>query len=123
MTFDVTLVGDAAIAALNARFRGKAQPTDVLSFPFQPENSRCEGLPPGFARFAGDIVISLETAWRNAVAERHAVQIELQQLVLHGALHLIGYDHEADDGEMNALELELRREFGIDGVRNARVLR
>lgn len=114
-TFDVTLVDDAAIAALNAQFRRKRRPTDVLSFPFEGEAAGA----PGFEGFAGDVVISLETARRNAAAEHHSLSTELHQLVLHGALHLAGYDHETDHGEMNELELSLRQSFGIEGRRES----
>lgn len=111
-TFDVTLVDDAAIALLNAQFRRKRGPTDVLSFPSEDETPGA----PGYEGFAGDVVISLETAQRNATAERHSLDTELRQLILHGALHLAGYDHEADQGEMNELELNLRQSLGIEGA-------
>lgn len=115
-SFDVTLVDDAAIAALNLRFRGKHGPTDVLSFPFE-DSAAPPALTPGFKGFAGDIVISLEAAKRNAAVERHPLGTELRQLILHGALHLAGYDHETDQGEMNELELNLRQSLGIEGGR------
>lgn len=113
-TFDVTLVDDAAIAALNAQFRGTHGPTDVLSFPFQDQTGSLVRAP-GFEGFAGDVVISLETARRNAAAERHSFSTELRQLILHGALHLAGFDHETDRGEMNELELKLRQSLQIEG--------
>ncbi|MGH9450394.1 MAG: rRNA maturation RNase YbeY [Terriglobia bacterium] len=112
--FDVTLVDDAAIAILNRDFRAKAAPTDVLSFPWQGG----PGFPARFGDFddfLGDIVISLDTAQRQATAERHSLRTEIEQLVLHGALHLLGYDHETDRGQMNVLELRLRRKLGIEG--------
>lgn len=116
--FDVTLVDDAEIKRLNAAFRGKTAPTDVLSFPWdnsKPVVPGAEGHSEELSGFLGDIVISVETARRNALREGHALRVEIQQLMLHGALHLRGYDHETDDGEMNALELRLRRQFGIEG--------
>jgi rRNA maturation RNase YbeY len=61
-----------------------------------------------FRNFLGDIVISVETARRNARAEGHSLKTEIQWLVLHGLLHLLGHDHDADHGEMTALELSLR---------------
>lgn len=115
--FDVTLVDDAKIAALNTRFRGKPGPTDVLSFPFQDERS-LPGGGPDFEGFIGDIVVSIEIARRSAAAERHSLGTELCQLILHGALHLAGYDHETDHGEMNELELTLRQRLQIEGGRD-----
>ena len=67
--------------------------------------------------FLGDIVISVETARRNARGEGHATLMEIRWLILHGVLHLLGYDHEVDDGEMTALELRLREQLGVDGGR------
>ncbi|MGH9470904.1 MAG: rRNA maturation RNase YbeY [Terriglobia bacterium] len=114
--FDVTLVDEAEIARLNLMFRGKNGPADVLSFPWQSEDR--SGIPEvagKLADFIGDVVISAPAARENAAREGHSVQIEIDQLILHGLLHLIGYDHEADCGEMNALELDLRRRLGIEG--------
>lgn len=115
--FDVTLTDDSEIAKLNREFRGKDTPTDVLSFPW-----RNDGGAPEFeggnemAGFLGDIVISVETARCNAAAERHSFETEIRQLILHGALHLAGYDHAIDQGEMNEVELRLRRVLGIEGL-------
>jgi probable rRNA maturation factor len=97
---DVALVltGDRAVRALNARYRGKDRPTDVLSFP----GGRTEAE-------LGDIVISVETAERNARAQRRTLAQELDVLALHGFLHVLGYDHETDDGTMDRLERRLRR--------------
>ncbi len=118
--FDVTLVDDRETKRLNRIFRKKTAPTDVLSFPW---NDGAEAAPPAmaakeFAGFLGDIVISVETARRNARREKHSLETEILQLILHGLLHLLGYDHETDDGEMNRLELELRRRLGIEGERS-----
>jgi probable rRNA maturation factor len=89
--------------SLNARFRGKNHATDVLSFP-----------GPGFVDgFAGDIAISLDIAARNAKVLRHSVFDETRILILHGLLHLAGYDHEADRGEMAQREKELRRDLAL----------
>jgi probable rRNA maturation factor len=94
----LVLSGDRALRALNARYRGKDRPTDVLSF---PGIGGREGL--------GDIVISVETAERNARSLGRTLAQELDVLALHGFLHVMGYDHETDDGEMERLERRLRR--------------
>ena len=89
--------------SLNSRFRGKNHATDVLSFP-----------PPGRDNgFAGDIAVSLDIAARNARALGHSLGQEVQILVLHGILHLAGYDHDGDQGEMAEREKRLRRRFGL----------
>ena len=69
----------------------------------------------GIANFLGDVVISVETARRNAAAEGHSTLNEIRWLILHGVLHLLGYDHEHDNGEMMALELALREQLGVAG--------
>ena len=94
----VVLTGDRAVRALNARYRGKDKPTDVLSFPGKGGH---EGI--------GDIVISVETAERNARGLGRTLPQELDVLTLHGFLHCLGYDHETDDGAMDRLEGRLRR--------------
>jgi probable rRNA maturation factor len=93
----LVLTGDRAVRALNARYRGKDRPTDVLSF---------EG---GAGSELGDIVISVETAARNAGEHRRTLAQELDVLALHGFLHVLGYDHETDEGTMDRLERRLRR--------------
>jgi probable rRNA maturation factor len=90
--------GDRFIRGLNARYRGKDKPTDVLSFP-----------GPGGSAGLGDVVVSVETASRNARARGVGLQRELAVLCLHGFLHALGYDHETDDGTMERLERRLRR--------------
>ncbi len=94
----LVLTGDRAVRALNARYRGKDKPTDVLSFP-----------GPGGEVGLGDIVISVDTAARNARAYGRSLPQELDVLALHGFLHVLGYDHETDDGTMDRLERRLRR--------------
>ena len=94
----LVLAGDRALRALNARYRGKDKPTDVLSFPSDDVHA---GL--------GDIVISVETAERNARELNRTLPQELDVLALHGFLHVLGYDHETDDGTMDRLEARLRR--------------
>ena len=88
---------------LNGRFRGKDRPTDVLSF---PAASSAKGL-------AGDIAVSLDIAAHNARLFGHSVSDEIRVLILHGILHLAGYDHEIDQGEMAKRETLLRRRFAL----------
>jgi probable rRNA maturation factor len=94
----LVLTGDRAVRTLNARYRGKDRATDVLSFP-----------GPGGSEGLGDIVISVETAARNARGLGRTLPQELDVLALHGFLHCLGYDHETDDGTMDRLEGRLRR--------------
>jgi probable rRNA maturation factor len=104
----VAFVSDRAMRELNRRWRGKTGTTDVLSFPSgQDEFEKAEGLS------LGDVVISAEQAARQAAEHGLDFEGEVAQLILHGLLHLCGYDHERDGGEMNALELKLRRRLGI----------
>jgi len=100
----VLVSGDEAIRSLNRRFRGKNVPTDVLSFP--------DGalLPEG-GRYLGDVAISLDTARRQAEARGWEVAREMETLLLHALIHLCGFDHEHDDGEMHRLEAALRQEL------------
>lgn len=100
----IVLVGDRAIRRLNREFRGADRPTDVLSFPFGEELE-----PEGSPLYLGDVIISLETARRQAARRKIPFRRELQNLILHGLLHLCGYDHETDQGEMRRLERRLRR--------------
>lgn len=104
----VVFVGDEAIKKLNREFRGKNSTTDVLSFPSEAETFEVENQDR-----LGDVVISVQRA--AAQARRHGLSFssEVKQLILHGLLHLCGYDHETDDGEMNRLELQIRRKLGI----------
>ncbi|MGH9356222.1 MAG: rRNA maturation RNase YbeY [Terriglobia bacterium] len=118
--FDVTLADDTETERLNRLFRKKAAPTDVLSFPWS-DNAGATPLPARaakeFAGFLGDVVISVEAARRSARREQRSFELEILQLILHGLLHLLGYDHETDRGEMNRLELDLRCHLGIAGRR------
>jgi probable rRNA maturation factor len=115
----VQLVNDAAMARLNWRYRRKRGPTDVLSFPASANGrgSRTSGarrvLHDPMSQYVGDIAISPETARRNARRASRPLQEELRILVLHGMIHLAGYDHETDDGQMNRLETRLRRRLGL----------
>jgi len=97
----VALVSDARVRRLNAKFRAKNSPTDVLSFPAEE---------PGFL---GEIVIASGVALRQARQAGHPIQVELRVLALHGLLHLLGYDHERDDGRMARVERRLRRKGGL----------
>jgi probable rRNA maturation factor len=104
----VAFVSDRLMRELNRRWRGKRGTTDVLSFPAaQEEFEKGEGLS------LGDVVVSVEQAARQAAEHGLDFEGEVRQLILHGLLHLCGYDHETDGGEMNALELRLRRRLGI----------
>ena len=98
----IAFVSDQKIRQLNRQFRGIDKATDVLSFPSDgPEGD------------LGDIAISVETAAAQAKDNGLSFENEIAQLILHGLLHLFGYDHETDNGEMNMLELRLRRKLGI----------
>lgn len=115
----MTLVDDTEIHRLNAAFRGKRKPTDVLSFPWQDGEREIPETPgENLSGFLGDVIISVEAARRNARMEGHSLLTEIQQLMLHGLLHLLGYDHETDRGEMNAMEMRLRQKLGIEGLRH-----
>ena len=104
----IAFVSDRAMRELNGRWRGKRGTTDVLSFPAgQDEFEKVEGL------MLGDVVISVEQAARQAAEHGLEFDEEIAQLILHGVLHLCGYDHETDQGEMNRLEMRLRRRLGI----------
>lgn len=111
--FSIAFVSDRRMKELNSFFRGKATTTDVLSFPHEPDEF--EHLTPEdkTLTFLGDIVISVEQAARQATENKLTLEREIKQLSLHGLLHLCGYDHETDSGEMNKRELDLRRKLGI----------
>ncbi len=98
----VLLTDDAGIAELNARFASRHEPTDVLAFPSG------EG-GPGDVASLGDIAISLDRARAQAADFGHGVAEECEVLLLHAVLHLLGHDHETDDGQMRALEADLAR--------------
>ncbi|MBZ5516359.1 MAG: rRNA maturation RNase YbeY [Acidobacteriia bacterium] len=114
--FNVCLVDDRQMRRLNAAYRGRPHSTDVLSFPWS--DRRRGGGPSGreLRGFLGDIVISAEAARRNARREGQSTANELRWLMLHGVLHLLGYDHDTDQGEMTARELALREQLRIAGV-------
>ena len=91
----IAVVDDATMRTLNRKFRRKNKTTDVLTF-------------------QDEIVISLDQARRQARQEGHSLATEVRYLIAHGVLHALGYDHETDDGEMNALELRVREKVGLD---------
>jgi probable rRNA maturation factor len=99
----IRVTSNAEMRDLNRRFRRKNKPTDVLSFPSDT------------AKLAGDIAISAEIAADNAARLGHSLETELKILVLHGLLHLAGYDHETDEGEMATQEAKLRARLNLPG--------
>jgi len=129
----VCLVSDAEIARMNEAFRKKKGPTDVLSFPAEKERrapasrrkkiyaESAEGAEksrrgPGSRStetYLGDIAIAPATAQRYAKKNGRSLNNELRVLILHGVLHLLGYDHETDRGEMDRFEQKMRRRFGL----------
>src|SRR6266850_1774152 len=113
----VRLVSDAEIARMNETFRKKKGPTDVLSFP-AAARPRPRSLPRATTKregseFLGDIAIAPATARRYARKHGRTLPGELRVLILHGVLHLLGYDHETDRGEMDRVERRLRKRFGL----------
>ena len=106
----LAFVDDATMTGLNKKYRHKNKTTDVLTF--LADDSYNE--PSATGRPLGDIVISVDQARRQAVDEKHSIATEVKFLVVHGQLHSIGYDHEKDGGEMNALEVEVRTAVGLD---------
>ena len=103
----VALVSDGRIRALNRQYRGIDRVTDVLSFPMGAP--RRDGLP-----FLGDVVVATGVARRQAREAGHSIATEYRILALHGLLHLLGYDHEHDEGRMARVERALRRRGGLD---------
>ena len=97
----IAFVSDNRIRELNRQFRGIDKATDVLSFPADEPNN------------LGDVAVSVETAATQAKENALSFDEEIAQLILHGLLHLSGYDHESDNGEMNLIELKLRKRLGI----------
>ena len=104
----IIFVSDTRIRRLNRQFRKKDYATDVLSFPNESEPFENENQSQ-----LGEIVISVQRAAAQAKENGLTLSNEIEQLILHGLLHLCGYDHETDNGEMNRLELRLRKKLGI----------
>src|SRR5271166_195762 len=98
---NVRITSNRELQELNRRFRQKDKPTDVLSF------------PSDMPKVAGDIAISADIAAANAADLGHSTETEVKILILHGLLHLAGYDHEADNGDMQARETQLRQQLGL----------
>lgn len=107
----VLLTSNREMQTLNRSFRGKDKPTDVLSFPAVEVVAK---------KFAGDLAISVDIAAANAREFGHSVEDEVRILVLHGLLHLAGYDHESDDGQMARKESRLRDDLGLPSTLIAR---
>ena len=103
----IAFISDRRMTELNKLFRDKNTTTDVLSFPYKADDFDPD------KNNLGDIVISVEQAQKQAQENGLTLESEIKQLILHGVLHLCGYDHEVDDGEMNLRELELRESLGI----------
>jgi len=114
----IALVSDVCVRTLNRTFRGKDAATDVLSFPAEPalhSKSARNRRGRGAHNLLGDIVIARGVAHRQARDAGHAEATELKVLALHGLLHLLGYDHEHDNGRMRSTERRLRRLGGLPG--------
>jgi probable rRNA maturation factor len=113
----VRLISNGEMARLNETYRKKMGPTDVLSFPAAGDSKKPGTLQQQVRKagdgFLGDIAISPAVARRNAKALGRRLPEELKVLILHGVLHLLGYDHETDRGEMERIEMRLRRKLGI----------
>ena len=109
----VALVSDARVRTLNRTYRGLDYATDVLSFPATDHGSSADNAQSPVAPVLGDIVIASGVASRQARAAGHALGTELRVLALHGLLHLAGYDHEQDQGEMARIETRLRARGGL----------
>lgn len=107
--FAVVLVSSGRIRALNRQYRGRDYPTDVLSFLYPGEV--VDGVP-----FLGEVVIAPEMAWRQGSTRRGGLEREMRMLLVHGILHLLGYDHETDRGEMASLQRKcMRRRLFLRG--------
>jgi probable rRNA maturation factor len=119
----IAMVSDARIRQLNRRYRGVDYATDVLSFPAGPQPPGSRAQPPAsslqprasMVPCLGEIVIARGVARRQARRARHSERTEIRVLALHGLLHLLGYDHERDDGLMGRVEGRLRRKGGLPG--------
>jgi probable rRNA maturation factor len=106
---NVLVTSSAELRSFNQRFRGANKATDVLSFPAPPSTQRYT------KRVAGEVAVSADIARENAGRLGHSVAAEVKILVLHGILHLAGFDHERDNGEMARKESQLRRQLKLEG--------
>jgi probable rRNA maturation factor len=107
---NVLVTNNSELKSLNQQFLGKDKPTDVLSFPAAPAAHTKS------KRVAGELAISADIARQNAARLGHSVADEVKILVLHGILHLVGYDHESDNGEMARKEMRLRRQLNLEAA-------
>ena len=105
----IAFVEDEEMQRLNRTYRKKNKTTDVLTFPADATYS----FPGDDARPLGDIAISIDQARRQATEEKHSLATEVRYLLLHGILHAFGYDHATDEGEMDVLELKVRKRVGL----------
>ena len=106
--FSIVISNDRAVRNANRAYRNVASTTDVLSFPSG------DGMPyTRWEGYIGDLLISAERAAKQARQYKHSVTDEMKILVLHGLLHLLGFDHEEDGGEMREFETVLRRKYGL----------
>lgn len=112
----VVFLNQQQMQKYNKKYRHKNYPTDVLSFP--ADDPRAATTAQGDDWYLGDILLCVDKASENAAMAGSSIDRELQVLLLHGVLHLLGYDHETDDGEMDALERKLRKRL-IDNRRLA----
>lgn len=103
-SLELIIVGDEEIREINSEFRKLDKPTDVLSFPIKVSKTD----------FIGSIIISADTAKRVSDEMGHAFETELKILFIHGLLHLLGFDHESDNGQMLQKELDTAKMFGIE---------
>lgn len=105
----IYFTNDEEMQELNRTWRGSDRTTDVLTF-----QATDDYLPAEAEHSLGDIVISVDQAKRQSVTQGHDLAAEIRYLILHGLIHALGYDHETDDGEMNALEVEIRSRVGLE---------
>jgi probable rRNA maturation factor len=105
----INFVDDDAIRELNRVWRGRNRTTDILTFPSGDD----EATPDGSYRLLADLVISVDQAKRQAREQKHDLATEIRYLLVHGLIHALGYDHETDQGEMDALERRIRPRVGL----------
>jgi probable rRNA maturation factor len=120
---NVAVVNDRRMRALNRRFRRKDYATDVLSFPAADSDRATRRIGRQHGGFLGDIVIARGVAAEQARAAGHSTSVEYRLLALHGLLHLLGYDHERDNGQMARAEARLRSRAGLPDTLIARAER
>lgn len=115
-TIVVAFSNDAAVKVLNAQFRGQDKPTNVLSFPTTAPAGIVESSPHAAATFLGDIILARETVAREASEQDIAIEHHTTHLIIHGILHLLGYDHQDERSakEMEALEICILADLGIE---------